>query len=287
MAASRTDQAAAGLSGTGEIPIAELAHQEWQRALRLYGILGPVGGSVADAIKPIAFHKPTELIIGVSELGVVARRALNACYFLAQPDPFAAEHAVDLQFFRWLIEYRSKNSAHLKQVIHEAQRASILVNVHETEDPDDKQRISVPTLGEVGIRAGRLIFNIPERLRIALAANTRRATLSMGSQARFSSPYALALYEHLSAYRGDGQTPYWTVDELRNCFGGEQSAKPKEYRYFNRDIVRPAVERINALADIRASMKVRRAGRSVTHVKFIVKPRIDGKKRGRRFGEGI
>jgi plasmid replication initiation protein len=81
------------------------------------------------------------------------------------------------------------------------------------------------------------------------------AQINMSIQRSFTSSYALALYENCLSYRGAGQTPWWSVKEIRQILGLGDSAFYREYRDLNRKVLKPAIAQVNASAARQGSAK--------------------------------
>lgn len=242
-----------------------------QMALDIFGLMDPSDTSITEAGKD--FHlKKSSILIDVSDVGLLARRVLNGAYFLAQGNPDAETHTFELRFFKWLINYgNSNNSTHLKRVIREAQKSAVQVNVISADNQEDDNWMSVPMLGAAAIKDGKIMFKIPVELRRQIADPERHAYLSMRILMGFSSGNAMTLYEQLSVYKGEGQTPWWTIEEFRSMLKVDGLKSANDFRYFRRDILEPAIEQINKISEIDVALKLKRTGRSYSHLSFTVK----------------
>lgn len=241
-----------------------------QLALDIFASMDLIDVSITDITADFGFRKP-KLLVDVSDLGLLARRALNGCFFIAQEDPGAESHTVDLRFFKWIIRYDSNNNAHLKKVLREAQKSAVQVNVVDAADPKDDSWVSVPMIGAAGIRKGRLSFEIPKHLRGQLRDPERYSLLSMRILAGFSSVYALELYERLSQHKHEGGSPWYGIDEFRGMIRVDNLKIANDFRYFKRDILSPAIQQINEISDIEVSLELRRTGRFYSHLRFVIK----------------
>lgn len=218
------------------------------------------------------FHlRKSSLLVDVADLGLLARRVLNGLYFLAQGNPDAETHTCDLRYFKWLINFASSNNnIHLKKVIREAQKSAVQVNVVDSTNPDDDNWISVPMLGPAGIRRNEIAFKIPLELKNQLRDPDRYSLLSMRILAAFSSIYALELYERICCYKQEGATPWWRIDDFRSLIKVDSLKSANDFRYFNRDIIQPAIDQINTISDIDIASEIRRTGRSYSHLRFTI-----------------
>lgn len=241
-----------------------------QLALDIFASMDLIDAPITEITNDFGFRKP-RMLVDVSDVGLLARRALNGCYFVAQENPDAEGHTVDLRFFKWIIRYDSNNNAHLKKVLREAQKSAVQVNVIDANDPKDDSWVSVPMIGAAGIRKGRLSFEIPKHLRGQLRDPERYSLLSMRILAGFTSVYALELYERLSIFKHEGASPWWSIDEFREMIRVDSLKIANDFRYFKRDIIVPAIEQINAISDIDVKLELKRTGRFYSHLKFVIK----------------
>ncbi|PLR34641.1 plasmid replication protein [Chimaeribacter californicus] len=92
---------------------------------------------------------------------------------------------------------------------------------------------------------------------------------------RLDTPFAFRLYSWLVKFRnlarnsrqnGIIETDPFEIDWMKERTG--LVGKYEEYRFFKRDVLVPAVERINANTDISVSWQPVKVGRSVTAIKF-------------------
>lgn len=249
-----------------------LVTTQHQLALDIFSSLGLAEVPITDTGRDFNLRK-SHLLVDVSDLGLLARKVLNGVYFVAQAAPDAVVHQVELRYFKWLINYgTSNNNAHLKKVITEAQKSSVQVNVIDAANPDEDNWVSVPMLGPAGIKRGQLSFKIPVELHSQLRDPERWSLLSMRILAGFTSQYALELYERLSIYKDQEQTPLWSLDEFRSMIRVDGLKIASDFRYFKRDIIMPAVDQINEISDIEVELVPKRTGRFITHLLFKVKP---------------
>lgn len=246
------------------------AQTQQQLALDIFASMDLIDAPITEVATDFSFRKP-RLLVDVSDVGLLARRALNGCYFLAQEDPDAENHTVDLRFFKWVIRYDSNNNAHLKKVLREAQKSAVQVNVLDANDPRDDTWVSVPMIGAAGIRRGRLSFEIPKHLRGQLRDPERYSLLSMRILAGFTSVYALELYERLNIFKQEGISPWWSINEFREMIRVDSLKIANDFRYFKRDIIAPAIEQINEISDIEITLELKRTGRFYSHLRFAIK----------------
>ena len=119
-----------------------------QLALALFEDANAQDLPLNSAATDIGFARKN-VLIRIIDLGVAARRLIDAAYFIvAQEEQPRDLYDVELDYFKWLMRYSSRNNAHLEQVITEAQRA--LIQATTTPDADgDKPFGSVQLIGRI------------------------------------------------------------------------------------------------------------------------------------------
>ena len=97
------------------------------------------------------------------------------------------------------------------------------------------------------------------------------ALINLNIQRRFSSGHALALYENCYRFVRVGSTGWWEIDLFRRLMGVDGSAYYETYKHLNAKIIKPAVAEINRTSNIHVTAEVRRQGRAVSHIRFLIK----------------
>lgn len=241
-----------------------------QLALSLFSSLGAVGETVEQAPKDLGYRR-NNILIDITDVGLLARRAVDVAYFLVAQDPEIRDsYEVDVTFFRWLMGYNSNNLTHLKKTLREAQKAAIEVIQEESESSDQDPWISVPLLGTVGGRGGRLFFEIHPTLQAHIKNPETSHFLSLCYV--FRSVHARVLYDRLQPYIADGKTPWLELDTLRDQF----SARTKSYqdfRYFRRSVLDVAISGVNETTNLDVSMETLNVpgSKKVGKARFLVK----------------
>ncbi|WOD13705.1 RepB family plasmid replication initiator protein [Paraburkholderia kirstenboschensis] len=196
------------------------------------------------------------VLIRIIDLGVAARRLIDAAYFIvAQEEQPRDLYDVELDYFKWLMRYSSRNNAHLEQVITEAQRA--LIQATTAADADGTKPFgSVQLIGRISYQGGRFQFRVPPDLIGIIRGPGKSHWLSLRITSLFTLSYARVMYDHLLPYADDGATDWFELDELRS-WQGAMGAKAHEFKYFKRDWLAPAVDQINEVSDLKISYETR------------------------------
>jgi hypothetical protein len=226
-----------------------------QLALALFDDAQAEDLPVETARSDIGFARKN-VLIRIVDLGMVARRLIDAAYFIvAQEERVRDLYDVELDYFKWLMRYSSRNNTHLEQVITEAQRA--LIQATTTADANGEKPFgSVQLIGRISYAGGRFQFRVPPDLVGIIRGPGKSHWLSLRITSLFTLSYARVLYDHLLPYADEGVTDWLTLDELRS-WQGAMGAKAQEFKYFKRDWLSPAVEQINEVSDLTLSYETR------------------------------
>lgn len=250
-----------------------------QLALALFDDANAEDLPVDTARSDIGFARKN-ILIRIVDLGVAARRLIDAAYFVvAQDERIRDLYDVELDYFKWLMRYSSRNNTHLEQVITEAQRALIQA----TAGPDvdgDKPFGSVQLIGRISYSGGRFQFRVPPDLIGIIRGPGKSHWLSLRITSLFTLSYARVMYDHLLPYADEGVTDWLTLEELRS-WQGVMGAKAHEFKYFKRDWLAPAMEQINEVSDLTLSCETRNepGSRKIGRLRF----RIERKEMAERI----
>lgn len=225
-----------------------------QLALALFDDANAEGLSVDAARSDIGFPRKN-VLIRIVDLGVAARRLIDAAYFIvAQEERVHDLYDVELDYFKWLMRYSSRNNTHLEQVITEAQKALIQA----TAAPVDGEKPfgSVQLIGRITYQGGRFQFRVSPEMISIIRGPGKSHWLSLRITSLFTLSYARVMYDHLLPYADGGITDWFTLDELR-AWQGEMGANAQVFKYFKRDWLEPAVKQINEVSDLTLSYETR------------------------------
>ncbi|WP_418887896.1 replication initiation protein [Mesobacterium pallidum] len=96
------------------------------------------------------------------------------------------------------------------------------------------------------------------------------ALINLNIQRRFTSGHALALYENCYRFVRTGSTGWWSLDLFRRLMGVADSAYYESYKHLNAKIIKPAVAEVNKTSNIIVTPEVRKMGRQVTDIRFLI-----------------
>ncbi|SAL36367.1 initiator RepB protein [Caballeronia choica] len=229
-----------------------------QMSLGLFEDMFPDGLPINESPKEIGFQR-NNVFVEITDMGVTARRLIDAAYFIVAQEKGNADHYdVELNYFKWLMRYDSKNHVHLRAVITEVQKS--LIQVTDTppdQAPQEKDLwVSVQLLGIVGIHNGRIRFEVPPQLLRHIKDTDKSHWLSLRITSAFTLSAARAIYDHILPFVPHGMTDWIPLDVIRN-WAGKSGASAAVFKYFKRDTFEPAVRQINELSDIDLSYETR------------------------------
>ncbi|AOZ04281.1 plasmid replication protein (plasmid) [Cupriavidus sp. USMAHM13] len=237
--------------------------------------LGP-STSITESSREIGYRK-TNVLIDVSPMPLLARRAINALWLTVSEAPDHEHYDIDLGYFKWLVKFdTSNNIAHLKKALRECQAASVQVSVED--DGGDPQWVSVPLLGSVGIAGGRVVFKVDEMIRRQLKDPRRYTYLSLRMSAALSS-YSYVLYERLSSIRFQGTSEWIPLETVRKWVNADAVKSLTEYKQFKRLVLDKSVSQINELTDLHVEFETKNApgSRRVAAIRFRLRDNPKGK----------
>lgn len=228
------------------------------------------GIPITQAPKDVALKKSNAAIKMNSTLGLLELKIIDASLFIAKPQINEnVLHSTEIGYFKWLLNFNSKNHEHLKRAITKIQQTLIQISIVDEKDPSKDVWHSTSFIHDVTIANGRIYFRIPESLRQPLASPHSYTYLSLKIKNTFTSEYAYRLYERCKAdqFKG-GATEWWTIDEFRKLMN-TTNLYPS-FKEFNRRVIKAAMQQINDHSDIYITDIYKTQGRSKTHVRFII-----------------
>lgn len=258
-----------------------------------------VAGIASSGPRPSAtdiqeFRKANEAVglrIKSGRFTFVSRKLLNIFIFVAQkagmPGLNAPPGEPGAEGYFWVrmadvisgFNYSSKNTELIKQTAHEMQSVKVLQTT--TKSWTDEVMLSgvkVWNSHGVGNKNGEVWLGFafsPTFQDLVLKPDNNFTKYSLYYQGILSGAQALALYEVCRRYATSPtrvtykQTyEFWFHVLTGNPIEGEEPAP--EYKYFKRDVVKPAIAEINANTDIEIELVEFKLGRRVESLQFKV-----------------
>ena len=126
-------------------------------------------------------------------------------------------------------------------------------------------------LAEVRIRDGLCFYQFPHTLRLKLHNPRVYAKLNLRLQNRFTSKYALVLWEvcfdYFDTTRDQGEMPFIPLETYRELMG-LQADDYTTFKSLNQWVIKPAIKEINNLTDYHVEVEQKRLGRRIGELKF-------------------
>lgn len=213
--------------------------------------------------------KPRELIqvTGHQSLNLAARRAITILWHNAHRQGISENKSYTIE----LSELRTPSS-HDNTLVEDAVLALMKTIISVTRDDGSTTRVQF--LGGNNMHdprrpQGVLTYNFDKFLIEILQDSKIWGKISLPVIMSFSSKYAITLYENVAQWSGlDFKThATYSIQELRELLGVEEH-KYELFGTLNKDVIKPALAEINALAPFNLGILFIKTSRQVTHVRL-------------------
>ena len=211
-----------------------------------------------------------------SKITHLQRRAWNVLLANAYNElPTAEVHRVNVAELAKRLGFNSKKLEYLKETLEALVDCKVKWNLL-NKDKQEKWGVA-SLLSEVEIENGICTYAFTPYLRYKLYNPRIYAKLNLQMQDRFTSRYALILWEVCFDYfdiaRKAGETPFISLETFKELIGLDKDEYPV-FKFFNRDVIKPAIKEINELTGYFVEVEHKRLGRKIGELKFrITKPK--------------
>ena len=206
-----------------------------------------------------------------SRISLLQRRAWNVLLANAYNElPNKEIHSISVGELAAKLGFKDKhsNQHYLKAALRELRSCEVEWNIL---DKDKEEWGVTGLLAEARIRDGICFYQFPHTLRLKLYNPRIYTKLNLRLQNRFTSRYALILWEVCFDYfdtdRNQGETPFILLETFRELLGIESDEYPA-FSIFNRAVIKPAIKEINKETDYHVEVEQKRIGRRVAELKF-------------------
>lgn len=231
-----------------------------QLALDIYEDMSGQGASISDASRDIGFLR-NNIFTRVGGLGIAARRVLDAAYFLVAakaPDQLLDDKVytftAEINYFKWLMRYDSRNHSHLIAQMRAAAKARVEImtapSIEELTDKDAWGTISL--LGDCYIDRGLVCVLLSGRVIKYLISPYKAHWLSLRASTAFSLSLSRAIYDRLIPCEGPGVTEWFPYEEILE-WPGKVGESRKEVKEFKKRFLEPAITQLNEVSDFDVS----------------------------------
>ncbi len=246
-----------------------------QMALALFEDMFDLGMPINEANREIGYQR-NNFFTQVVNMGLPARRFLDAAYFIvAQEQEARIQYDVELNYFKWLMRYDSRNLKHLRTIAEEAQDAKIQITdtPFDREPNEDDLWVSVQLMGMVGFHRGRIRFDVHPRLVPQIRDPRKSHWLSLRISTAFTRSLSRAIYDQVLPSVSNGRTEWIRLEDMRS-WPGKMGANAAIFKYFKRDWLEPAVREINEVSDIELTYETRTessTSKRIDRIRFLLK----------------
>lgn len=182
----------------------------------------------------------------------------------------AATHTIDARTLAMMVGYNSNDFDTLR-----ASLRALAETVAEWDmlDEQGRQEWGVSSLLSFAkLKSGVCEYAYSPALAQKLYDPKIYALINVHIQRNFSSGHGLALYENCYRFVRTGSTGWLTLDVFRKLMGVDGSDYYTSFKHLNAKIIKPAVAEVNKSSDIVIEPEFRKKGRSVTDIRFRIKP---------------
>lgn len=213
--------------------------------------------------------KPAELIQvkGHEHLSLAARRAITLLWHNAHSQGIkeGADYTIEIDD---LIGSRHKGYDIVEEAIESLMKTLVTVK-HPDGLTTRVQFLGGNDMDAPDRPAGTLTYSFDKRLINILKNSTIWGRISFPVLLALSSKYGISLYENAAQLSGlDHKThQVYTLEDFRTLLGVEEGKYPA-FGSLNQQILKPAVQEINALAEFNISIAPVKTGKKVTHIRL-------------------
>jgi hypothetical protein len=206
-----------------------------------------------------------------NRLTLTQRKASNVLLYNAYENLMTARvHRIRVKDLAEAIGFNTNNLDPLKEALKTLARTVLEWNILD-ENGAHEEWGATTLLAQAVIKNGYCIYAYSPELCEKLYRPEIYALLNLSIQRKFSSGYALALYENCLRYRRIGTTGWISLDNLKRLLGiSETDAYYQDFRKFNDKIIKPAARQVNDTSDLFLDIEYQRSHRKVAAVRFQV-----------------
>ena len=206
-----------------------------------------------------------------AKLSLVQRKLVNALVYNAYESLMTADsHSINVRLLSEMIGFDSHNVSYLKQALKGMVETSVEWDVLE-DDGSSSWEVSA-LLSFAKIQGGTCTYRYDKSLAEKLFHPDIYSKINLSVVKNMKSSYSLILYENCYRFLDIGKTGWWDLDTFRKIMGLENNDTYLQFKFLNRDIIKPALREVNKLSNILLEFETKRSGRTVTGIRFLMKP---------------
>jgi hypothetical protein len=204
-----------------------------------------------------------------NKLSLLERKISNVLLWNAYEDLLKEEtHKIRIKDLADMVGFNSNDRALLKQSMVNLMRTVLEWNVLDDKGREKDWEAST-MLEYTRVKGMYCYYSYGKKLREKLYNPTMYERINLEIQKKFSSGYALALYENCLRYKNTGTTGWIALDRFRRIMG----VNPKEYsdfRRLNERVIKGPLKQVNNSSDIVLEPEYKREKRRIVAVRFQV-----------------
>lgn len=224
---------------------------------------------LSGALRRSAVKKHVAAIHMSGKLTLLQRKLSNVLLLNAY-DTLTSQnsHVIDARTLCMMIGYNSNDMDTLKQSLR-----GLAETVAEWDMLDEKGQHEwgvSSLLSFAKLKGGVCEYAYSQALAEKLSDPKVFALINLNIQRRFTSGHALALYENCYRFVRTRSTGWWSLDTFRRLMGVADSAYYQSYKHLNAKIIKPSVAEVNKTSNIVIRPEIRKRGRSVSDIRFLI-----------------
>lgn len=205
-----------------------------------------------------------------NRLTLTQRKASNVLLYNAYENLQTARvHRIRVKELAEAIGFNTHNLEPLKEALKTLAKTVLEWNILD-ENGAEEEWGTTTLLAQAVIKGGYCIYAYSPDLCEKLYRPEIYALLNLSIQRKFSSGYALALYENCLRYRRVGTTGWISLDILKKLLGIDEAEYYQDFRKLNDKVIKPAVRQVNDTSDLFLWIEYKRDNRKVSAVRFLV-----------------
>lgn len=206
-----------------------------------------------------------------AKLSLLQRKLVNALLYNAYDQLLTArEHQISASVLCEMIGFDSNNSAYLKASLKGLMETVVEFDV--LEDDGERSWEAMVLLPYAKLKGGVCTYRYEQALAEKLYHPDMYSKINLSVLRDMNSAHALVLYENCHRYVDIAHTPWWDVDVFRKLMSVDQMVSYKQFKLLNRAVIQPAMKEVNELSNIQLELETKRKGRTVTGLRFVIRP---------------
>ena len=206
-----------------------------------------------------------------AKLSLLQRKLVNALLYNAYDQLLTGEeHHISASVLCEMIGFDSKNIGYLKGALKGLMETVVEFDV--LEEDGERSWEAMVLLPYARIKGGACTYRYERALAEKLYHPDVYSKINLSVLREMNSAHALVLYENCYRFEGIGHTAWWDIEVFRKLMAVDMMPSYKPFKALNRNVIQPAMKEVNKLSNIQVEMETRMKGRSVTGLRFIVRP---------------